>query len=119
MFLKKNMLDSKRSGCAVNIKTAHASYPKAFLEVRNTSRTGGTHLAMGGMVDGVQMHAVGCEHCKKKTICLLFTKGAPSTEEGGPYRERWKVENGNIMHRQVKDLNFVLNIFLHLTPLMF
>ena len=56
--LKKKMPDGKRSGCIVNIKTAHARFPKAFLEARTKNWPGGTHLVMEGMVDGVKLYAV-------------------------------------------------------------
>jgi hypothetical protein len=100
--LKKKMPDGKRSGCIVNIKTAHARFPKAFLEARTKNWPGGTHLVMEGMVDGVKLYAVGYKYYKKKTMCFLFTEGASSTEEGEPYRARWQDENGNSMYREVK-----------------
>ena len=99
--LKKNMPDGKMSGCIVNIKTAHARYPKAFLEGTMKNWPGGTHLVMEGNIDGVKLYAVGYKYCKKKTMCFLFTEGSSSTEEGEPYRARWKDENGNNMYREV------------------
>ena len=56
---------------------------------------------MEATVDDVKLYAVGYKYCKKKTMCFIFTEGASHTEQGKPYRARWKDENGNSMHRNV------------------
>ena len=83
------------------IKTAHARYPKKFLESAMKNWPGGSYLVMEGEIDGDVLYAVGYKYCKAKTLCFLFTEGASSTEPGEPYRANWKDENGNSMFRDI------------------
>lgn len=51
--------------------------------------------------ENVKLYAVGYKYCKKKCLCFLFTEGTSWTEEGEPYKARFKDTNGNSMIRNV------------------
>ncbi|GFH45724.1 hypothetical protein CTEN210_02198 [Chaetoceros tenuissimus] len=94
------LLPHKKKG-VMNVKTATAGYPKAFLEKKMEKWPGGSHLVLKATVNNIKLYAVGYKYSSKKTMCFIFPEGTVSTEPGDPYVARYKDENGNNRTREV------------------
>ena len=94
------------------MKTAHARFPKKFLEKEMKEMPGGTWITMEGTCGrtGTRLVAMGYKYNKKKVLQFVITRGAGSTEKGFPYHAKYNDEYGNVLYRNVARPK-VLNIY--------
>ena len=85
-------------GC---IKTAHAGFPKKFLEDNLKDKCAGSQLILFNEVDGVELLAIGYKYNKRKVLFFVATVGSGATTEGTPYIQRWADEHGNVLTRNI------------------
>ena len=96
------------------LKTAHARYPKTFIETTMQEWPAGSHLLLETKTpEGVDLLAIGYKYNKRKVNCFIATKGAGHTEEGVSYEARWKDNNGNTMSRDVPRPHIISKYFKH------
>lgn len=82
------------------VKTAHAKYPKAFLEDKMKDWPAGSHLVLESKIDDVEVVAIGYKYNARKVICFVCHKDAGDTEITDHYEAKWKDFN-NTMSRIV------------------
>ena len=83
------------------IKTAHAKFPKAYLELTMADWVPGSHLVLETTVKGNKYYAIGYKYNMKKVLCFVCTENAGSTEPGEPYEAKWTDNNGNPASRLI------------------
>ena len=85
------------------VKTAHALYPKKYIEKALEGGPGGIWIVMKGThTNGKALVAVGYMYSSRKTLFFIATEGAGSTRAGDPYEMKWADEWGNIQVRNVQ-----------------
>ena len=89
--------------CVMAVKTAHARFPKTYLENKMENFSGGAWIVMEGKTEQerVDLLAIGYKYNKKKVLSFIATKGAGSTLEGKPYVARFPDCFGNVCTRNV------------------
>ena len=87
----------------MSVKTAHARFPKTFLEQKMANFPGGTWIVMEGTTDkeGAPLVAIGYKYNKKKVLSFITTRGAGSTKPGEPYVANFPDCFGNLCTRNV------------------
>lgn len=83
------------------VKTAHAKYPKIFLEKTMKDWPAGSHLLLEAVVEDVPIIAIGYKYNSRKVICFVCHKEAGDTELTDTYEAKWKDENNNTVSRLV------------------
>ena len=87
----------------MQVKTAHARYPKKFLETKMKDYPGGTWITLEGHAENedVDVVAIGYKYNKKTVLQFVITRGAGTTEPGNPYEARFPDKFGNVCTRHV------------------
>ena len=85
-------------GC---VKTAHAHFPKTYLEKALSPHPAGSRCTLLATVEGVELVAIGYKYNKRKVLLFVATKGAALTLDGEPYIQRWADEHGNVLSRPI------------------
>ena len=85
------------------VKTAHARFPKNFLEDEMKDMPGGCWIVLEGKAirEEVDLVAIGYKYNKKRVLLFVTTKGAGSTKSGEPYKAKYNDAYGNVLHRDV------------------
>jgi hypothetical protein len=99
------------------IKTAHAGYPKKYLEEKMADVPSGNKLVMTATVNGVEVVALAYRYNRKKTLLFLLTKGAGSTafDPEHPYVAKFLDHSGHNNERHIPR-SAVLNRFFAASP---
>lgn len=85
------------------VKTAHARFPKAYIEKALDGLPRGAKIVLEATVDGVPLVAVGWRYNQKKTLSYICTRGAGSTvnDDNNPYTAKFPDPYGNVTERKV------------------
>ena len=83
----------RRMGSVLNVKTAHAHYPKDFLERNLANCSAGSSMVLTSTVDGIRMNAIGYKYARsKKTQFFIASIGSVKTTAWKPYIAKFKDE---------------------------
>jgi hypothetical protein len=93
------MLSKKGINFIGGIKTAHALYPKDYIQLLLGPLLAGSRIVLRADVEGEDLYDVGYKYNRKKVlffVCIAF-----DVNDGVPYMQRWADENSNLCTRDV------------------
>ena len=87
----------------MQVKTAHARYPKKFLEAKMKDYPGDTWTTLEGHAENEDCNlvAIGYKYNKKSVLQFVTTRGSGTTEAGRPYEARFPDNVRNVCTRHV------------------
>ncbi len=101
-------LIQSRVGCRFKglVKTAHAGFPKDYLEDTMKNFPGGFHMVLKAPVDndepeGEQMYAIGYKYSSRKVLCFIASENTGTTLPGKGYEARWTDRHQNTHCRKI------------------
>ena len=99
----------------MQVKTAHARFPKKFLEEKMKDYPGGTWITLEGHAEDEDedLVALGYKYNKKTVLCFVTTRGAGTTDPGTPYEARFPDKYGNMCTRHVLRPHVIATFFKH------
>ncbi len=83
------------------IKTAHALFPKDYIQQLLGPLPAASRIVLKAAVEGEDLYAVGYKYNRKKVLFFVCTAGVADLHDGVPYMQRWADENGNLCTRDV------------------
>ncbi|XRB20796.1 hypothetical protein RI054_25g106450 [Pseudoscourfieldia marina] len=83
------------------VKTAHARYPKDFMEEALEDAPGGTQCVCRTVIEGIPLIAIGYRYNRKTVLCFVATNGAGASTYGKPYVATYTDRFGNVRVRYV------------------
>ena len=88
------------------VKTAHAGFPKDYLEETMKNFPGGFHMVLKAPVhndepEGEQMYAIGYKYSSKKVLSFIASENTGTTLPGKSYEARWTDRHRNTHCRKI------------------
>ena len=82
----------------MQVKTAHARFPKKFFEEKMKNYPRGTWITLEGHAEDEDkdLVALGYKYNKKTVLCFITTRGTGTTEPGMPYAVMLPDKYGNM-----------------------
>lgn len=93
------------------VKTAHAGFPKKYIENVLGPLHAGSRIVLEAICDGEPLLAIGYKYNRRKVLSFVATKGAGVTTDGEPYLQRWADEHGNVITRAIPRPNIISEYF--------
>ena len=86
----------------MQVKTAHALFPKKIITDASENMPGGTHIVLTGVgPQGTPLMAIGYRYSSKSTLYFICTQNAGTTRPGDPYEMKFTDTYGNVCVRFV------------------
>ena len=102
LLLQTAVMMSKRGLNFIGvIKTAHALFPKDYIQQLLGPLPTSSRISLQANVDGEELYAVGYKYNRKKVLFFVCTAGVADLKDGEPYIQRWADDNGNLCTRDV------------------
>ena len=95
------------------VKTAHAGFPKQWIEDKMRDMVAGSHLVLESVKNGKKLYAIGYKYCTTKVLTFIATPGSGTTLPGKEYEAHWSDRHGNLHARKIDRPHVVSSFFEH------